>query len=222
MPIYLLHLAAWAYTFSGQAPPGTSVYKIKQLFTQRIKINMLPAEYNLWCWIQKRMVCDLLRHRSVKATCCHVSGSLIAPVSEPPVEHQWEPTRAEPCTSVITFPWKGRSDSWKTLLSRKSSHFFWLWKNLPTASCYSNFAAEGGGLANVAHVESDPCPFVKRANFVVLVWPFSAALRTSLSENINQADLAWRQPSASCPHDKMRLTSFASDHPFVTDLELFG
>lgn len=48
MPIYLLPLAAWAYAFSGQVPPGTSVYKINQLFTQCIIINVLLKEYNLW------------------------------------------------------------------------------------------------------------------------------------------------------------------------------
>lgn len=81
MPIYLLHLAAWAHTFSGQVPPGTSAYKIKQLFTQCITINVLPKGYNLWYWICKRMFCDFPGYCSVKSTSCHLSGSLIALVS---------------------------------------------------------------------------------------------------------------------------------------------
>ena len=78
MPIYLLHLAAQAYTFSGQVPPSISVCKIKQLFTQCITINVLLKENNLWHWIHKKMYCDLPRHCSVKSTSYHIAGSLIA------------------------------------------------------------------------------------------------------------------------------------------------
>lgn len=42
------------------------------------------------------------------------------------------------------------------------------------------------------------------------------------SSNINQADLPWRQPSASCSCDKMDLTSFVTDHPLFTDFGLFA
>lgn len=41
------HAHLFIYTLSGQVPPGTSVYKIKQLFTQCITINALLKEYKL-------------------------------------------------------------------------------------------------------------------------------------------------------------------------------
>lgn len=70
-------LATWASTSSKQAPPGTSVCKIKQLFTHHIAMNVLAKEYTLWHWIWKRMFFDLLRHCSVKSVVCQTSDSFL-------------------------------------------------------------------------------------------------------------------------------------------------
>ena len=47
-------LPAWASTASKQAPPGTFVYKIKQLFARCITISVPPKEHNFWHRIWKR------------------------------------------------------------------------------------------------------------------------------------------------------------------------
>ena len=53
MPIYLLHRQPGLPCLQN-VPPDTSVYKIKQLFTQRITMNALPKGYNLRHRIWKR------------------------------------------------------------------------------------------------------------------------------------------------------------------------
>lgn len=53
--------------------------------------------------------------------------------------------------------------------------------------------------------------------FCCAVFCFPLWHRGPLSNNINQADLPRRQPSAPCSCDKMDLTLFATDHPLFTD-----